>query len=135
MRGPHGEPIGGQSAMGKQWRRWAGIAALAAGAAASPAIAKKSQRVVTEAEIRAADQAALQCLAQQVTQLDDGRTDATVVARVATNMCSGYRANFVALIAASVGRRVDLSPHLQAAAQRDVETATYFVLKRRAARR
>ena len=116
-------------------RTWSCIAALAGGAICTEAAAKKARTVVTEAEIREADQAALRCLAQQVTELDDGKADVAMVARVATRMCANYRATFVVLIATSVGRRVDLNPHLQAAAERDVETASYFILKRRAARK
>jgi len=110
-------------------------ALLAGGAPCAEAAAKKARPVVTDAEIREADQAALRCLVQQITELDDGKADVAMVARIATRMCANYRARFVALIAASVGRRVDLNPHLQAAAERDVESASYFILKRRAARR
>jgi len=121
--------------MWDRMRTWACIAALLAGGTVSADAAAKKRPVVTEAEIREADQAALRCLAQQVTELDDGKADVAMVARVATRMCANYRATFVVLIATSVGRRVDLNPHLQAAAERDVETASYFILKRRAARK
>ena len=119
--------------MGNSMRQWACIAAFAVGMTASPAWAKKKAPAVTEAELKEADQATLRCLLQQVTELDDGKVDVSMVARVAVNMCRNYRATFILLVATSVGRRVDLGSHLAAAAERDTETASYFILKRRAA--
>ena len=87
-----------------------------------------------QAEVQAANQKSLRCLAQYSAQLDDGVSDVTLIAKTVASMCNREREEFFYISSRGFGP-MNQSSVMQMVLNKDVEAATYYILSGRASRK
>lgn len=88
----------------------------------------------SDAEVQAANQKSLRCLAQYSEDLDDGISDVNTVARAVSNSCRSERNEFY--IVSTRGRGpLNQNAVMNAIVEKDIEAATFYILSNRANRR
>ena|SRR5690625_4687457 len=90
--------------------------------------------VASDAEMNAANQRRLACLAKYSSELDDGSTDVNVIVRAVINSCRRERENFYNVSTRGRGP-LNHNVAMNAVMEMDVEAATYYILSNRAGRR
>lgn len=95
---------------------------------------------VSQAQLSDVNDRGYACIGQNSRELDDGVTNVTSIAGIAVNMCREVRDEWLILfVQANVSpsdiRRVDLNRHRMDLRTKDIEAATIYILKNRAAKR
>ncbi len=90
-----------------------------------------AQAYAPQADIDAANQKNLKCLAKYSSDLDDGATDVKTIAKIVANSCTRERESFFKL--ASQGRGpLDERAAMRGLFEQDADAATFYILSNRA---
>jgi hypothetical protein len=86
----------------------------------------------SEGLLSEANKTVFNCLINNVRQLDDGKSEVSTIAQVSANMCQSERDAFLNLLASNYEGRINVDTYRAQARMKDIEAASYFVLKFRA---
>jgi hypothetical protein len=119
----------------KEWKMKFLINKIAIALLISGASTAAFAQITPSPEAAQANTNGIRCMAVAVTKLDDSVSDASTVAQAAISQCQGLRDQYLMLLAAPYGRRINMPMQRQNLYQMDLQNVTRFILERRAQQR